>query len=81
MDSLESEALDEVRQEIAATKADLAQAKEEGKDELILMYLKLLVELQKKENILSQAEGKHFVIPAMVVHVTFTVVCPLNICC
>ena len=61
MDSLESEALDEVRQEIAATKADLAQAKEEGKDELILMYVKLLAGLQEEENILMQAAGKQFI--------------------
>ena len=37
----ESEALDEVRQEIAATKADLAEAKAEGDRELITSYVKL----------------------------------------
>ena len=53
----ESEALDEVRQEIAATKADLVQAKAEGD---ILRRDRLeeyLLELQKKENRLSQAAG------------------------
>ena len=57
MDSLESEALDEVRQEIATTIADLVQAKAKGKDELITAYVKLLA-LQEKENRLMQAAGK-----------------------
>ena len=53
----ESEALDEVRQEIAATKADLAEAKAEGDRELILMYGNLLAGLQEEKNRLMQAAG------------------------
>ena len=58
MTPLESEALDEVRQEIAATKADLVQAKAEGD---ILRRDRLeeyLLELQKEKNTLMQAAGK-----------------------
>ena len=50
----ESESLNEVRQKINAVKATLAQV--DGKDELLLMYGNLLVELQKK-NRLMQAAG------------------------
>ena len=53
----ESEALDEVRHKIAATEAKLAQAEAEGD---ILRRDRLeeyLLELQKKENRLSQAAG------------------------
>ena len=53
----ESEALDEVRQEIAATKADLAEAKAEGDRELITSYVKLLAGLQEEKNRLMQAAG------------------------
>ena len=61
MDTLEKE-MNEVRQEITATKADLAQAKAEGDRELITSYVKLLAGLQKKENTLMQAAGKQFII-------------------
>ena len=56
MDTPEKE-MNEVRHKIAATEADLAQAKAEGDRELILMYGNLLLELQKEKNRLSQAAG------------------------
>ena len=56
MDTLAKE-MNEVRHKIAATEAKLFQAEKEGKDELILMYGNLLLELQKKENRLMQAAG------------------------
>ena len=61
MDSLESEALDEVRQEVVATKADLAQAKAEGSIARRDRLEEYLLELQKEKNRLSQAAGKQFI--------------------
>ena len=60
MNSLVKE-LKTVSQKIAATEADLAQAKAEGDRELILMYGNLLPGLQEKENRLSQSAGKQFI--------------------
>ena len=59
MDTLEKE-MNEVRHKIAATEADLAQAKEGSiarRDRLE----EYLLELQKEKNRLSQAAGKQFI--------------------
>jgi len=49
--------LEELRAEIAATEADLKEAEESGKEELVLMYGNNLAELHRKENILLAAAG------------------------
>jgi len=54
--------LEEVKAEIAATKAEIAQAKKEKKDELVLKLTDILLELQRKENLLlgqKAATGKY----------------------
>jgi hypothetical protein len=66
--------MNEVRHKIAATEADLAQAKAEGSIARRDRLEEYLLELQKEENRLSQAEGKHFVIPMMTG-------CSCNTCC
>lgn len=49
----------EIRAEIVTTKADLAQAKTDGKEALILMYGNNLAELRRKENNLEAGAGKY----------------------
>ena len=51
--------LGEIRADIVTTKADLAQAKKDGKEALILMYGNNLAELRRKENNLEAGAGKH----------------------
>ena len=45
--------LEAVKSEIAEAKADLADAKVKGNDQLIINYSGIILELQKKENRLA----------------------------
>jgi hypothetical protein len=50
----------QVKAKIAATEADLTEAKREGKEELVLMYGNLLVGLNQKELFLLSAGEMHY---------------------
>jgi hypothetical protein len=51
--------LRQVQEEIAATKADLTEAKRERKEELVLSLTNLLTRLYQKELFLLSAGGRH----------------------